>query len=394
MITLRYYLDTRKPPRKMDGRWPLKLVVCKRGQTAMMSVAVFLTREEWDVEGQRVKRAHPQRAAINNYLDQLRIRMEEQLRALILAGDAAPMTAGQIRDWIQERTLATKPGVTLADYYQQIRSEKTGRTSTLFLNAWRTFVRLEPRVATIPLSGLTADLVKRIDRKLVAQYAPNTRNVYITKLMQVSKRAHREGLLPDDPGRVVRLQYVIPRSRALTVEQLRILFFAEPTAPREREALDLFKLSFYLRGMNGIDISKATPGDIFNGRILYERSKTSRGYSVKVEPEAAEIIARYQDGEHLFAPLARFTNYQNYIQDVNDWLRTYCKAHGLPDGVTMYWARHTFASLVIETGGTMEILAGALGHSYGPKITAGYVTIQQRQVDEAVRRVFDYVAGE
>lgn len=180
------------------------------------------------------------------------------------------------------------------------------------------------------------------------------------------------------------------KSRALTAEQLRAFFALEPATERAREALDLFKLSFYLRGMNGVDISKAGPGDIFNGRLLYERTKTGRPYSVKIEPETEAIIARRGNSLHLFAPMANFASYARYIQDVDANLKTLAKAADLPP-VTMYWARHTFASLVIETGGTMEILAGALGHAYGPRITAGYVTLQQRQVDEAVRRVFDYI---
>lgn len=164
----------------------------------------------------------------------------------------------------------------------------------------------------------------------------------------------------------------------------------QPETERAQEALDLFRLSFYLRGINGVDIAQAGPDLIYNGRLLYDRAKTGKAYSVKLEPEALEVIGRRGDRLHLFAPMAKFADYGRYIQDVNEKLRALALGNGLPP-VTMYWARHTFASLVIETGGTMEILAGALGHSYGPRITAGYVTLQQRQVDEAVRRVFDFV---
>lgn len=65
---------------------------------------------------------------------------------------------------------------------------------------------------------------------------------------------------------------------------------------------------------------------------------------------------------------------------------------GLPK-ISMYWARHTLASLLIETGATMEVAAGVLGHSYGPRVTAGYVTLRERQIEEAVRKVYDLVAG-
>jgi hypothetical protein len=390
LISFRYYLDTRKAPRKRDGRHPLKLVVSKRGAAAMMPTVVHLAPQEWDADAQRVTRAHPQRAAINNYLDQLRMKVEDQIRALVLSGEAAPLSAYQIRDLLAGRILDAGPGISLAEYYRKVQEEKTPQTARHFENAWRAFVKIDKRVATMPLSALNADLVRRLDRGLRGLVAINSRNNYIAKLTQVAKRAHREGLVQEDAGREIHLQYVIPKSRALDAEQLRQFFALEPATERAREALDLFKLSFYLRGMNGVDISEAGPGDIFNGRLLYDRRKTGRPYSVKIEPETEALIAARGDRAHLFAPMAKYADYSRYIQDVNEKLRNLAKGAGLPP-VTMYWARHTFASLVIETGGTMEILAGALGHSYGPRVTAGYVTLQQRQVDEAVRRVFDYI---
>ena len=87
----------------------------------------------------------------------------------------------------------------------------------------------------------------------------------------------------------------------------------------------------------------------------------------------------------------------------SDALREYFKSHGIRQRevcevlgltpATMYWARHTFASLMLETGAPVEVIAEALGHSYGPKVTMGYVTIRERAVDEAVRKVYDLLAG-
>ena len=224
--------------------------------------------------------------------------------------------------------------------------------------------------------------------KTQQQIGEELRDYLLTKERTQRDLAEKIGVSPTHLSNYLRGAERISRKVA---EQLRAFFALEPATERAREALDLFKLSFYLRGMNGVDISKAGPGDIFNGRLLYERTKTGRPYSVKIEPETEAIIARRGNSLHLFAPMANFASYARYIQDVDANLKTLAKAADLPP-VTMYWARHTFASLVIETGGTMEILAGALGHSYGPRITAGYVTLQQRQVDEAVRRVFDYIS--
>lgn len=392
MITLRYYLDARRKSGRPDGKHTIKLAVTKRGRTALLPVCAFATRDEWDPAAQRLRgRNVGSVAQLNRYLAMMMVKFEDALRELILSGEAAPLTAYDVRDRLEAAVFESGPGLTLGEYYDKVTEEKRGATKVAFRNARTMFARAVPRIMEKPLASFTDKDVSRIDAYMQAHLAPNTRNTYIAKLTQVTKRAHREGLMSADAGRAVKMKTVIPKSRALTLEQLRVFLAADPATERGREALDLFKLSFYLRAMNAVDIAKAGPDNIYNGRLGYTRSKTGKDYSVKLEPEAQEIIARRGDRRHLFAPMAAFATQARYIQDVNRCLRSLAAGNGLPP-VTMYWARHTFASLLIESGSTMEITAGALGHSYGPRITAGYVTIQQRQVDDAVRKVYDLVA--
>ena len=141
-----------------------------------------------------------------------------------------------------------------------------------------------------------------------------------------------------------------------------------------------------------MDLLRVGPEDVFNGRLTYTRAKTGKEYSVKIEPEAAEIIARRSSDRRLFEiPRGRVAEW--YVRNLDNHLKAMAGKLGLP-AVTMYWARHTFATLMLETGAAVEIIAAALGHSYGPRVTMGYVSIRERQVDEAVRRVYDFVAGE
>lgn len=393
MISLRYYLDTRRPSRRPDGKFPLKLAVTKRGDTALMPVLAYATPQEWDPAAQRFRgRSIGTVAEMNRYLATVMMRAEDVLRQLVLSGEAAPLPATGIRDRIAEVVLDSGPGVSLGEYYDKVAAEKHGSTRKAFNDARICYEKAVPRIMSKPLAALTEADVQKIDAWLKGHRAASTRNTYIAKLTQVTKRAHKEGLLQADVGRGIKLPYVTTRDRSLTLEQLRTLLAVEPETERGREALDLFRLSFYLRAMNGVDLARATPDDIFNGRLAYTRAKTGKDYSVRVEPEALEILERRGDDSHLFAPMAAFAHYDRYIQDVNDALRAMSKRAGLPP-VTMYWARHTFASLLLEIGTPVELIAAALGHSYGPRVTMGYVSIREKQVDDAVRRLYDYVAG-
>lgn len=388
---MRYYLDARKPSRRPDGKFPLKLAVTKRGDTAMMPVLAYATREEWDADRQRIRgRNIGDVGALNTYLTKIMLRAEEIVRELIVTAEGATMTALQVRDHLAGLILDSGPGISLGDYFDKVAAEKKGATRMGFIRARAAYAKADPRLLERPLSSIRPADVARVDAWLRGHLAMNTRNTYIAKLMQVLKRAHKEGRVAEDAGREVSLQYVIPKSRALSVEQLRQVFAIQPATPLQREALGAFRLSFYLRAINPKDMSMTPPDAIFNGRLAYTRSKTGKDYSVKIEPEAEALLAEWSGPDLIFQPF-KGREYDNYLQDLDEALRKMSKAAGLPS-VTMYWARHTFSSLMIETGSTMEIVAGALGHSYGPRVTAGYVTLQQRQIDEAVRRVFDYVA--
>lgn len=390
LISFRYYLDKRKVAR--DGTSSLKLQVNKRHQSALMPVAVRLTPEQWDSAGQRVTNKHPKARVLNNYLDRLRMKLEDLLRELILSGEGAPMSAYQVRDWIEARTMDRDDGILLADYYRKVLQEKKGSTRRIFEDSWNIFVRILPKLDRLPLASLDEATVRKIDAGLRSRYQMSSRNTYISKLTQVTKRAHAEGLIASNPGRVIHLHTVIPKSRALTVEQLRTLFAYRPEHRIQEEALALFRLEFYLRGMNTVDIARNGPDAIYNGRIRYTRAKTGRDYDFPVEPEAQELLDRWAGKESLFRPLERVADPSYYVaRDYGQALRAVAAKLGLPK-ISMYWGRHSLASIMIETGTTMELVAGALGHSYGPRITAGYVTLQQRQVDEAVRRVYDLVA--
>ena len=109
-------------------------------------------------------------------------------------------------------------------------------------------------------------------------------------------------------------------------------------------------LMFYLIGINAIDLFNLK--QIVDGRIEYKREKTGKLYSIKVEPEAMEIINRYKGNKFLLNTLeTNDYNYRKYMAAMNRGLQKLgnFERKGLggkkirdilfPD-ITSYWARH------------------------------------------------------
>ena len=182
-----------------------------------------------------------------------------------------------------------------------------------------------------------------------------------------------------------------------------------PVEPHQERYRDLFMLIFYLIGINIVDILHVEK--IKNGRIEYRRAKTGRLYSIKVQPEALEIINRYSPGKkYLLNFLDNYNHYEDFRKRFNDNLKKIGKSEyihtkskngrgikkkvfePLFPKITSYYARHTWATFAAELDIPKETIAAALGHG-SISVTDRYIHYNTKKVDEANRRVIDYLNG-
>lgn len=155
-----------------------------------------------------------------------------------------------------------------------------------------------------------------------------------------------------------------------------------------------FRLIFLLIGINIIDLCKLRT--INNGRVEFYRSKTNRLYSIKVEPEAMEIINKYKGTEHLIDILDQHKNHRSYTGILNKTLKEVGTLANDKNSkpvfpqLTTYWARHSWATIAASLEIPKETIAAALGHG-GNTVTDIYIDFDRKKVDEANRRVIDWV---
>ena len=75
---------------------------------------------------------------------------------------------------------------------------------------------------------------------------------------------------------------------------------------------------------------------------------------------------------------------------MNRALKLICKEIDLPN-ISVYWARHSFATIAYQIGISTDVIADCLGHKSAHRITDIYIQKDQAKVDEANRKVIDYV---
>lgn len=228
----------------------------------------------------------------------------------------------------------------------------------------------------------------------------NARNIHLRNIRAVFNNAIDYELTTAYPFRRFKIRPEATRKRSLVVEELRKLF-DYPVEEYAEVYRDCFKLIFMLIGINSVDLHglKSITRD---GRIEYKRAKTGRLYSIKVEPEAMEIINRYRGKNGLLCIADRWSDSRNFRHQCNKALQRigHVERQGRGgkkiitaefEGVTTYFARHSWATIAYDLGISKDVIAQALGHSDGHDTTNIYIREDSRKVDEANRRVLDWV---
>lgn len=385
MITVRLYLDSRASG---DRPAPVKVSITKRGDTAYISTGVRVLPSQWDKAGQRVI-GHPQAKQFNGFLLRFRLSIEDMVRDMVLSGRAADLPVTDIKNEVSAAYNGRPASLSLNDYFESFLASKSDSTRKTYSGHLRIIKTYDPAAGARPLSSFSQAWVSQLDSWLSSHYSANTRRQVLAVLQTLFKRAQADRFTSADPLKGVRLSYVHTRKRNLTLAHFRALWNAEPKSTREAEALDLFRFSFLAIAMNTVDIAALTPSSIFNGRIEYDRAKTGKQYSVKIVPELQALIDKYSSDNRLFSPFAGYTDYGRLVVHCDHALANISKRLGLPR-VSLYWARHTWASFASELDIPVDIISDALGHSHGARVTMVYIHQDQRKVDEANRRVIDY----
>ena len=134
-------------------------------------------------------------------------------------------------------------------------------------------------------------------------------------------------------------------------------------------AKDMFLFSFYTRGMSFIDMAYLKKKDLSNGILSYRRRKTGQQLFIKWEKCMREIVDKYANPlSGYLLPIIRpmngdeRTQYQNAMYLINRKLKTIGKMVGIQLPLTMYTARHSWASVAKNKNVPISVISEGMGH--------------------------------
>ncbi|NBW28749.1 MAG: hypothetical protein EBR38_09325 [Flavobacteriaceae bacterium] len=184
----------------------------------------------------------------------------------------------------------------------------------------------------------------------------------------------------------------ISKDDILKLKQLHL----EANSTAER-SLKCFLISFYLRGISFTDLAYLKQSNIIDGRVVYKRRKTHKNYSIKLFPEAQELFQQFNvdeskyllpilPNEALEDSLETKKVIRQFIKTTNKYLKRLSEQVGLSSPATTYTSRHSFGTIAKRLGYSNELIAEALGHEYGNKITNIYLDTFDTDVLDAMHQ--------
>ena len=266
---------------------------------------------------------------------------------------------------------------------------RTSETYTIALNSFKKFRQGED----IMLDCLTSEVMEAYEAWHQQRgVAPNTISFYTRILRAAYNRAVEDEIIENrNPFRHVYTGVDKTVKRALPLPIIKKIKALDLSLiPSLDFARDMFIMSFMLRGMSFIDMAFLKKTDLKNGYVTYRRRKTGQQLTIEWTKEMQMLLDKYPENESDYLlPIIknngtneRYT-YRNVGYNINHNLKTVAKKVGISISLTLYVARHSWASAAKAKGIPLSVISEGMGHDSEATTQIYLASLDTSVVDKA-----------
>lgn len=228
--------------------------------------------------------------------------------------------------------------------------------------------------------------------------SPNSSSFYMRNLRAIYNRAVEKGLVEQQyPFKHVYTGVSKTIKRAISIKTIKLIKELDLTLqPSLDFARDMFLFSFYTRGMSFVDMAFLKKKNLKNGILSYRRRKTGQQLMIKWENCMQKLVEKYETKQSAYLlpiirPMKRDERKQ-YIyvaHNINRGLKEIGVRLGLIMPLTMYVARHSWASIAKSKNVPISIISEGMGHDSENTTRIYLTTLDTQAVDKANRLIIN-----
>lgn len=268
----------------------------------------------------------------------------------------------------------------------KIRTSETYRST---LNSFKNFRQDED----IMLDCITSEIMEAYEAWHKKRgVTPNTISFYTRVLRAVYHRAVEDDIIENrNPFRKVYTGVDKTVKRALPLAVIKKIKALDLSlTPALDYARDMFLMSFYLRGMSFIDMAFLKKTDLKNGYVTYRRRKTGQQLIIEWTKEMQIILDKYPENKSDYLlPVIRDPGlnerctYRNTGYNINHSLKRIAGMVGVTIPLTLYVARHSWASAAKAKGIPLSVISEGMGHDSEATTQIYLASLDTSVVDKA-----------
>jgi len=307
----------------------------------------------------------------------------------------------------------------MAMYRDKLKNENRVSTASSYdvtINSIKSFLKEKKRKSNLLFGDISPSWLQEYENWMVSSSkSQSTIGIYLRNLraaynVSIGKVPSLKEWYPFGKGK-----YTIPSSvnhkRALTFEQInQIVYYEFPEDSNAARYRDYFVFSYLCQGMNLKDIAnlKWSNYNKKNKRLSFQRGKTrlknksaQSDIIIHLTDKAMEIINQRSNKdksiENYIFPIyqagmtedLKLKASHQMVKNINRWIGKISESLDFGFKVTFYYARHSYATIIRDTGASIEYISNALGHN-DIKTTQNYLgSFEDKEVKERNSKLID-----
>jgi len=379
---------------KKSGLYAVKVRVTFLRQQKYYSVGFDLSQFDFDqVMASKVKIAYKEK----------RIEIDNRLNEIRSAINAIPnFSFGQLDIMLKTAINDSNDIFPLFEkmYMEKLDEEKFSTAST-YKTSIKSFKDFQGRIGYYDINS---SFLKKYESSMLKKgYSSTTIGINIRNLRTLYNRALATKIITDSSLYPFKKSlYKIPRGKnikkALDKEEIKKIYqFNDYHSITEKWAKEMWMLSYLLNGINPSDLFRLEKENLVDGYITFFRKKTEDSSNtnlpiiIYVREEAKELIQNLSDNDSIYLIRGlkegmneeqKFKTIHQKIKTINDYMKRIAKRIGIEKPCTTYYARHSYAQALKESGVAVEVISESLGHK-SISTTRSYLANYPREIMKA-----------
>lgn len=396
-------LDTRV--KKANGTFPLIMRIVHNRKSTQLPLGLSLHPKDWDATKHQIKPSYQGTESVTRLNNQHRKKVAEALDIISKLEEKKvlhTLTIQHLKELIEKSNNLSfiKYTENMIDDMKKVQRFGSARAYQGVISVLQTFTK----TLDISFTDITYSFLVKFEQYHISNgNSLNGLAVYLRTIKAVFNSAIKAKLVERDlyPFTEYTIKTKKTRKRAISttaISAIESLSF-EPNHPLYNTH-NYFMFCFYSRGMPFADMSYLKWSNLIDGRIIYERQKTDKPYSIRVTPQLQQILDRYpkqENNDYIFPIITKATSEEQYRQvkwarsRYNKKLKKIAELCGIQETLTSYVSRHSFASIANTLKVPITNISQMLGHG-SIKTTQIYLdSLPNQMIDDATDMVLGAV---